>query len=807
MSGLLGDLRFAVRMLLKNRGFTVVAILTLALGIGANTAIFTVLNAVVLRPLPYPEPERLVHIWETSLSQGGRGRGPSSVPNLRDWREQNEVFEAIGGYHPGDVILTGAGEPVRVPGTRVEPEMFPAVRGKPLLGRVLLPGENQPGKDRVAVLSYGLWQERYAGDPNVLGRTIGIDGALHTVVGVMPPEFQLPPRAPSELWTPLTFTRREEESRGSYWVNVMARLKPGVSLPQAQANMDTIARRLEQQYPAAQEKHGVWVYPLHAVVVGRDAAVLLVLLWSVGLVLLIACANVTHMSLARSTARRREFAVRLALGAGRLRLARLLLGESLVLALAGGALGLLASIWCLDLLMSLPDSPLLPGEPLVVDTTVLVFCAAISVVAALASGFAPALATGVKNLQNALKEGGPAGSVAPGRRRLRNVWVAGEVAVALAVLIAASLMVESLRRLASVDFGFQPENVLTLRLHLPPHKYSDPEKRAAFWDQSQEALRSVPGVQSAGMISRLPVEGWGTNGPFSVEGRPQLPPGQQPFAEYRIVSPGYFEALRIPLVAGRYPDRRDRAGSPRTVIINQRAVELYWPGENPVGQRISTGFGSGDEWLTIVGVVGDVKNRGLYLRPQSEIYVPLGQRDYPAMSLVVRSKVEPANLTSDVRRAVWAIDRDLPIFRVKTMEQIISDSISGTRFLAMLLSAFGALALALAVIGIYGVMSYSASQRTHEIGLRMALGAQRHEVLALMLKRGFRQVAWGVGLGITAAVGMSGVLRRFVFGLAPVDALTYAMASAVVAAAALAACYLSARRAASVDPAVALRCE
>jgi putative ABC transport system permease protein len=513
------------------------------------------------------------------------------------------------------------------------------------------------------------------------------------------------------------------------------------------------------------------------------------------------------MTLARSSGRRREFAVRQALGAGRLQLARLLLAESSILAIGGGALGLLAADSSLNVLMAIPGNPIPYGESIAVNASVLLYCAGISLLAALVSGFAPAMYVGSRSLHGAMSEGGPRQSAATPRRRSGEFWLTGQVAAALVVLVGAALMVESLRRLMDADPGFPVENALTMRVELPREQYPEPGQAAAFWAELSQRLKANPRIESAGAISRLPVRSWGTNGGFQIESQGKKPTGDVPFAEYRVVTPGYFEALGSPLIGGRFPGWHDGADSPRVVVINQTAAQRYWPGDDPIGDRITPGFGAGDSWFTIVGIVADVKNLGLYQNPRAEIYVAAAQANQRGMSWVIRTTGDPLAVAADVRNTVWSIDPDQPVYQVLTMDEIMSHAASGTRFLATLFSAFGILALVLVVIGVYGVMSYMVARRTHEIGLRLAVGAQRAQILGFVFKRGFRQVLIGLAIGSVQALMLSRILRHYVFGIAPSNPLPYAAAFVFLAAITGAACYIPARRASNVDPAVSLRYE
>ncbi len=805
---LIQDLRYSLRALARSPVYAAAAVLSLALGIGANTAMFTVIHALVLRPLPYPEPGRLVTVWSTMVWQGSGTWGSVSVPNLRDWREQNEVFEEIAAFQAGGVNLTRQGTSVRLLAAHVEAGVFRVLGVKPLLGRVILPEEDTAGRDRVVVLGYGLWQTTFGADPRIVGRQVWVNGAGHVVVGVMPPDFKFPPRSGAELWTPLTFEEAWQKERGSHWLNVIARLKPGLSQTTAQLNLNAISDRLRKLYPDTNATRGATVRSFHLETVKATALLLLVLYGAVGFILLLACANVAHLVLGRAAARARELSVRVALGAGRLRVVRLLLTESLLLAAIGGAAGFLASRWSLAALLRLAGEHLPAGEPIEVNNAVLAYSILVSLVAGVLAGLWPALRASRVDLQTALKDVDPTAGTALRRRRGRLMVI--EVALSLVLVLGAVLLLQSLQSLTRFDLGFRPERVLTMKLALPDTRYSRTEQATAFFDALLERLRALPGVTSAGAINMLPIQSYYSSLNFSIQGRELPPPGHEPGAEHRLISPDYFRAMGIPLISGRFFRPEDRADAPRVALVNQRVAERYFPNENPVGKSIAYGTQpKPDGWMTIVGVVGNVRDVGVYRPGLNVLYAPFGQFDGPwkTVSLVLRTTVEPQTLSQAVRREVAGLDPDAAVFQVKTMEQVVYDATTGTRLLSRLLTIFSGLALVLALVGVYGVMSCLVTERTHEFGVRMALGAGRGAILRLVLRDGLWQGLKGAALGISCAVGVSRPLGQYVIGMSGLHVVMCAGAAALVLGVALAASFVAARRASRVDPLAALRHE
>jgi putative ABC transport system permease protein len=805
MELLLQDLRIGARMLFKNPGFTLIAVLTLALGIGANTAIFSVVNAVLLRPLPYQEPQQLVMVWETDENNAPTLVAPA---NFTDWSEQSQSVVNLAAIRGWDANLTGAGEPERLRGAQATADLFKALGVQPLVGRAFLPGEDQEGSPRVVVLSYGLWRRRFGADASVVGKDIMINGLNRTVVGVMPPDFKLPMltarAAPtkSELWTPWVMSANYRKRRDLGQLSVIARLKPGVTAAQAQAELSAISAR--QPRPETGVRPGAQVIPLHDNLVGDVRQALLVLLGAVGFVLLIACANVANLLLTRSAARRQEIAIRAALGADRWRVIQQLLTESLLLALSGGVLGLWLASWSTVALVALSPENLPRADEIGVDWRVLGFTCALSLLTGLVFGLAPAWQSSRLDLHTTLKESGR--GLPGGRGRLSDLLVVSELALALALLAGAGLFVNSFWRLSRVDAGFEAAHALTLQVSLPGAKYPESAQQIAFFDQVIARVGALPGVQAVGVASAIPLTGWQNQTPFLAEGRQEL--SQQ--EELDTVSPDYFRAMGIPLQAGRAFNEQDQFNAPRVVIVSQGLARRYWPGENPVGKRLRFPGSPNEPWRTIVGVVGDIKQASLAGEATREYYLPHRQDNWgftSSMTLVVRATVEPSGLIGAVSEQVRAVDKDLPIYNVKTMAQLRAQSAAASRFQTLLLGSFAAIALLLAAVGIYGVMAYAVARRTQELGLRLALGAQAGDVLKLVLARGLKLIFLGVAIGLLAALALTRWLETLLFGVRPTDPLTFGAIALVLIVIALLACWIPARRATKVDPLTALRHE
>ena len=820
METLFQDLRYAFRMLLKGPGFTAVAVLALALGIGANSAIFSVVNGVVLRALPYKDPESLMMVWSRrpllqALAVAGSQEFPVSAADFTDWRDQNQVFEQIAAFHSQPFNITGAGEPESLGGVRASANLFSLLGIEAKLGRTFLAEEDQPGAGHVVIISHGLWERRFGSDPNMIGQKLALNDEPYTVVGVMPPGFQFPrkgempagyqfPRQ-ADLYTPLAWTPNQIGNRGRNFVAVIARLKPGVTVAQASADMDAIAERLKQQYPQFNANKEVFIVPLHQQVVGKVRTALLVLLGAVGFVLLIACANVANLLLARAASRQKEIAIRTALGASRSRVIRQLLTESMLLSLTGGTLGLLLSMWGVDLLMAISPANLPRVDTISVDVRVFAFTLAVSLLTGIIFGLVPAIQASKPDVNEALKEGGRASSV--GHNRFRSVLVVSEVALSLVLLIGAGLMIRSFVHLLNSSPGLKPENVLTLDVGLPRTKYTGPQQ-AAFFQQVIERLKSLPGVQSAGAVYPLPLSGAEEGMGFGIEGRAALAPGEVYNAGPRWVSPDYFNVMGIPLLRGRELTERDGSDSPRVVVINEAMAARYFPDEEPIGKRVAFDqVNDKPNWREIVGVVGDVKHSALDSDPKPEMYFPFTQFPIFFMTFVVRTPGDPLNLVAAARSEVLAVKNDQPISNVHTMEELLSNSVAQRRFNMLLLSIFAGVALLLAAVGSYGVMSYSVAQRTHELGVRMALGAQTSHVLALVVKQGMTLALAGVGIGLAAAFGLTRILASLLYGVSATDPLTFSVIALLLASVALLACYLPARRATKVDPMIALRYE
>jgi len=807
------DLKFALRQLRNSPGFTSVAVLTLALGIGANTAIFSVVNAVLLRPLPFPNSDSLVALFETDL-QRGLQRGSHSYPNFFDLRSQNTVLERAACYHSGDFIMTGRGEPARLQGAVVTSDVFPLLGVAPVLGRTFLPDEDKPSETgRVAVLSQSLFQKRFNADPSILNQAITLNGLTYTVVGVMPAGFEFPiQNDPIELWTTIAGDASGKtpvtNQRGAHFLQVVGRLKPGVTLEQAQAEFTTIAARLEQQYPDTNTHRGLRVDSALSALVGNVRPTLFILLGAVACVLLIACANVANLLLARATSRHKEMAIRTALGASRVRVIRQLLTESVLLSLLGGAVGLMLAVWWSDLLIALGKDDIPRAVQVGIDWRVLGFTLGVSLLTGLIFGLAPAFHSSKRELVETLKEGGRGNSEGARRNKVRSVLIVAELAIAVVLLVGAGLLIQSLWRLQKVNSGLQPENVLTFALGLP-EKYNY-EKQAQFFIDLKSRLESTPGVQSASSILPLPLSGDRFSISFEIEGRP-MAPKDHPSGDFFAAGVGYFRTMGIPIIKGRDFDDRDRHGSTPVIIITETLARQFFPNEDPIGKRIEPGINTiEDEDTTmreIVGVAADVRNRSLDTPPKPAYYVPQTQVPFDSAVMVVKTSGEPHGLISAATKQVAALDQDLPLYGAKSMEEYLSSSVAAPRFSTTLLAIFAAVALVLTVVGLYGVMSYSVAQRTNEIGIRLALGAQSRDVLLMIVKQGGTLILLGLAIGLVGAYLATRAIASLLFGVTAKDPFTFGTVAVLLAIVALLACYVPALRATKVDPMDALRCE
>jgi putative ABC transport system permease protein len=813
MGTLLKDVRYAARVLLKSPGFTAVAVLAVALGVGANSAIFSVVNAVLLKPLAYTDPGQLVLINHNYKKIDLKAS--VSAPGYAYYRDNAKSFSDVAAFGPMNVNLTGEGEPERLQGMTVTANLFQALGARAAEGRTFASEENQIGNNRVVVLSDAFWHRRFGGLP-VVGKKITLNGETYEVVGVMPPGFQFGrefgPTGP-DIWAPITFTPQQldpNSSLTSEYLGVVARLKPGVGVAQAQAEMNSIADDLRRQYmPGMDESNwGLLVTPLDEFVVGQIRAALWILLGAVGFVLLIACANVANLLLARAAARQKEIALRTALGASRWRVVRQLLTESVMLSLVGGGLGMLLAMWGVDLLLRLNDNRLPRASEIGLDRNVLLFTLGVSVLTGVVFGLAPAFHSSRVNLNDTLKEGGRTGRAGVSRL-VRNALVAVEMTFAVVLLVGAGLLIRSFARLQQVNPGFEPRGVLALMVSLPSNKYADGPRRAAFMRDVLERVRALPGVKSAATTTTLPMSGFNQSGSFRIENKPVAQGQDPPHGDRWMVSDDYFQTMGVPLIRGRYFDARDNADAPPVAIIDEAMARKYWPGEDPVGQRIVfEGTAQQPRWREVVGIVGHVKNQGLEGESRVQYYVPYAQSaNSPNLFLAVRAAGDPATLAPAARGAIAEVDKDMPVYRVTTMERMVADSMAQRRFSMFLFGIFAAIALTLAVVGLYGVMSYAVAQRTHEIGLRMALGAQRGDILKMIVGQGMLIIAVGLAVGLLGALALTRVMSSLLYEVSATDPLTYAGIALLLASVALLASYLPARRATKVDPMVALRYE
>jgi len=816
MDSLIKDIRFGLRSLAKRPAFTAIAVITLALGIGANSAIFSVVNAVLLRPLPFKDPDRLMVVWERRESSGNSNL-PLSGHEYSAFKERTNVFEALTIVQPNGLNLTGRGDPSMVDVLEVSTEYFSVIGVPPMLGRTFAPGEDGDGGAKVVVLGHKLWTQRFGSDPNVLNQTVRMNDQSYTVVGVMP-SLELMP----DVLVPIDL-RGELRKVGRHSYQVIGRLKPGVTRDQAQAEVAHVAQQVEQEFPDANRGHGVQIVGMHEVVTGGAQLPLLTLFAGVGFVLLIACANVANLLLSRAATRQREMAIRTALGASRWRLIRQTLVESLLLAVCGGGVGLLAAVWLVTLLSRITSVNIPRLDKISIDNRVLLATFGFSILTGLLTGLAPAWRNSEPRLAQWIKDG-VRGSFSPGRRRISSALVVAEVSLAVVLLVGGGLMLKSFVQLLRVNPGFQPHHVLRLDFALPETKYREPQQLLAFYNELIVRLQALPGVESVGATTNTPLgpaESWSG---FAIEGRPAPPQGNHQQAAVRTVSDDYFRTMQIPLRKGRFfnssdarvalplirwfeqqplPEHFDEPQAAPAIIINETMARLYWPNEDPVGRRMRIIF---SPWLTIVGVVGDVHHTGLNTPPNPEMYLSQLQEPQSSMAVLARTTGDPLQLAAAAREQLRAMDKDQPV-TVTTMDQLYANSLAGQRFNTLLLGIFAAVALLLAMIGVFGVINYSVTQRTHELGIRIALGAQRRDVFKLVVGQGLLLALVGVGVGAAGAVAVTRLITGLLYGVSPTDGPTLVVVSLLVTAVAFLACYLPARRATRVDPLIALRYE
>ena len=805
------DARYGARMLRKNPGFTAVAVLTLALGIGANTAIFSIVDAVLLRSLPYPDPNQLVLMFEVPLQQPDALSG-ISYRDFTEYREQNRVFSEMAGNSFHDLTLTGAGEPSIVNTAAVTPEIFPLLNAKPLAGRTLLPEDGKQGAAPVAVLSENLWRSRFGSNPAVIGESVTLDMRSFTVVGILPASFRYPDGAPpQDVWISVAqdplFGPRMSQPGARVLVGI-GRLKPGVFLAQAQAEMNTLGARLAREFPAEDSGLTIRIEPYRQVVVENVKSALLILLGAVGLVLLIACANIANLLLSRATSRGREFAVRIALGAGRARIVRQLLTESALLGLLGGFVGVLLAAWGVWSLRSFLPSGLTQISSIQVGGSVLAFALLLSVTATLAFGLAPALLATPSNLQTNIKEGGER-TGQRGGQQVRSFLAIAEISLAMVLLVAGGLLMRSFALVTSVNPGFDPKNVIEAEVSLPQFQYSTPQQWTAFSNELLARLHAQPGLRDSALAAPLPMDHQGeANLGFGIVGDPPLPPGKSTTADYATVSPDYFRVMRIPLLRGRLFSEQDSPSNPNVAIISEMLARRYFPNQDPLGRQMGFGFPpNSDVSRKIVGIVGDVRDVALSRKPGPMMYVPFAQAPLYGGEVVVRSSLSASSVAAGIRQAVHSIDKDLPLTNVESFPDALGASVAQERFRTLVLSSFSGIALILAAVGIFGVISYSASQRTHEIGIRMALGAQQRNVLRLILGHGAKLAFFGLSAGAVAALLLTRSMASLLYGVSATDPITFGTVAIVLLGVALIACYIPARRAMRVDPMVALRHE
>ncbi len=807
METLWQDLRYAIRILRKNAAFTTIAVLALALGIGANTAIFSVVNALLINPLPFPELNRLVALWEKVPSQG-LDRNETAVANYIDWKAQNNSFENVALYSWWNANLGTIEPPERVQGFLVTPNFLDTLAVKPLLGRNFSEEEGQDGKDKVAILSYSLWQRRFNANPDIINQLVVVNGVTRTIIGVMPEGYNFPMGV--DVLAPYAFTPQQAANRQSHGSLTIARLKPGVTMAQAQADMDGIAAGLREQYPQSNTGRGVAIYSLLNDTVRHYQASLLVISLAVGFVLLIACANVANLSLARAASRTQEIALRAALGASRWRIVRQMLTESVILAVIGGAVGVLLAMWGVETLKAALPSEfsqfIIGWRNVGINMTTLAYTLGLSLVVGILFGLAPALQASKPDLNETLKEGGRASAHAT-RHRLRSILVVGEVALSMILLIGAGLAMKSFLQMMQKNPGFNPQNVLTMSMTLPRAKYADGAKRLVFYEDFLKRVETMPGVEAAGLVNYLPLGGSNSSDSYLVEGLPEPPPGQEFIGRRRVCSPNYFQSMGITLLQGRGFTAQDRTGAEPVAIINEAMARQHWADGEALGKRFRFyGELARNPWMKVVGIIKDV-NHELYSPATAEYYLPMAQDAWGTMVLTAHTTADPLTLAAAIRSEVTTLDKDQPVYNIRTMEQVRSMSILPMSFAGVLLGIFAAVALILASIGIYGVMSYQVTERTHEIGIRMALGAKTGDVLKMIIRQGMLMAGIGFAIGILGGFGIAQAMATLLVEVSATDWTTFVGIPLVLGGVAFIACYLPARRAAKVDPMVALRYE
>jgi putative ABC transport system permease protein len=808
MRSLIWDLRYTLRSLARNPGFATVVIMVLALGIGANTAIFTVIDSVLLRPLPYTDSGRLVKIWGRFTGIGIPGdRNWISGPEFKDLERLNRSFSGVAGMSAASFNISPGGTPERVDGAAVSASLFPMLGVQPEIGRLFTREEETPGRDRVVLISHALWQRRFAKDPALIGRSMRVNGVPYQVIGVLPPWFAFPPEV--EIWGPLALTAENlaPNARGNHGLEVLARIKPDLSLEQAKADAAAMTTSIIEQnpaYPYQKFNFAVLLAPLLDEVVGDVRKPLWILMAAVCAVLLIACANVAGLLIARANAREREIAIRIALGAGQRALVRQLLTESLVLGIASGVAGIVVAAWGLRILKGLAETSFPRVTAASLDMTAVAFAVALSLITGLVFGLAPAWQAARLVTHNALKEGGRGSSSGARSQRLRRTLVIAEMAMSLMLLVGAGLLIRSFLQLQRTDPGFRPENVLTMRFSLPDETYGKPEMQRSFYRELLDRVSKLPGVGSAGGISILPLSGGGSSGTTTIDTQSVPPDERSPECDWRIVLPGYFESMGIKVLHGRTIDARDTETSAFVAVVDESLASKYWPGEDPIGKRLKLGDSNSQRWMTVAGVVAHVRSRTLEAMSRPTVYMPHAQNPQEEMSLTVRTSMD---LSSAVQRVAQGLDPDQPMYKVRTMDQLMAESIARRRLATTLLGIFAGCALVLAAIGLYGVMAYAVSQRTHEIGIRVALGASRPQVVRMVLGQSLAITAAGIGIGLLGAIAVARTVSNMLFGVRPGDPVTFALVATGLAVVALAASYVPAWRASVVDPAVSLRNE